>query len=69
MTAIKTTRDGGTAGARLVSYPGTPRWVKVFGIIAIVLLQFVLFRRLSGGDGPHSPDRHASSGEAGGHIW
>jgi hypothetical protein len=33
-------------------YPGTPRWVKVFGIIAIVLLLFVLFNVLTGGGGP-----------------
>ena len=48
-------------------YPGTPRWVKVFGIIAIVLFLFVLLNVLTGG-GPHGPGRHASSGEAGGHA-
>ena len=48
-------------------YPGTPRWVKVFGIIAIVLFLFVLLSVLAGG-GPHGPGRHASSGEAGGHT-
>ena len=47
-------------------YPGTPRWVKVFGIIAIVLLLFVLLNVLTGG-GPHGPGRHGSSGEAGAH--
>jgi hypothetical protein len=49
-------------------YPGTPRWVKVFGIIAIVLVLFVLFAVLAGGGGPHGPGRHVSSGEAGGHT-
>jgi hypothetical protein len=48
-------------------YPGTPRWVKVFGIIAIVLLLFVLLNVLTGG-GPHGPGRHASSREAAGHT-
>ena len=48
-------------------YPGTPRWVKVSGIIAIVLLLFVLLNVLTGG-GPHGPGRHASSAEAGGHT-
>ena len=49
-------------------YPGTPRWVKVFGIIAIVLLLLVVILVLAGGGGPHGPGRHASSSEAGGHT-
>lgn len=48
-------------------YPGTPRWVKVFGIIAIVLLLFVLLSVFTGG-GLHGPGRHASSGEANGYT-
>lgn len=47
--------------------PSTPQWVMVFGIIAIVavlLLGFVLF---SGLGGPHGPQRHAPSGDAGGY--
>ena len=48
-------------------YPGTPRWVKVFGIIAIVLLLFVLLSVFTGG-GPHGPGRHASSGQADGYT-
>lgn len=47
-------------------YPGTPRWVKVFGIIAIVLVLLVLLAVLTGVGGPHGPGRHASSGDAGG---
>jgi len=54
--------------ADLPPYPGTPRWVKVFGITAIVLFLFVLFNVLTGGGGPHGPGRHALSGEAGGHA-
>jgi hypothetical protein len=43
---------------------GTPRWVKVFGIIlAIVVLLFVVMM-LTGG-GKHGPGRHAPSGDAG----
>lgn len=49
-------------------YPGTPRWVKVFGIIAIVLVLFAAFVILAGGGGPHGPGRHASPGGAGGHT-
>jgi hypothetical protein len=36
-------------------YPGIPRWVKVFGIIALVV--FVLFVILLFTDG-HGPGRH-----------
>jgi len=35
---------------------GTPRWVKVFGIVALVLvLQFVILRLTSSGLGGHTP--------------
>jgi hypothetical protein len=43
-------------------YPGTPRWVKVFGIIAIVVVLLVVFMLLTG----HGPGRHTPSGHAGG---
>jgi hypothetical protein len=43
-------------------YPGTPRWVKVFGIIVIfVVLMFI-------GGGEHGRWRHTSSGDAGGQV-
>ena len=42
-------------------YPGTPRWVKVFGIIAIVLVLLIVIMLLSG----HGPGRHTPSGHAG----
>jgi len=45
-------------------YPGTPRWVKAFGILAIVLVVLVAIMLLSG----HGPGRHTSSGEAGGRV-
>jgi hypothetical protein len=42
----------------------TPRWVIVFGVIAlIVVLLFVILLLIGGG---HSPRRHTSSGDAGG---
>jgi uncharacterized membrane protein len=45
-------------------YPGTPRWVKVFGIIVLVLvLLFVVGMFIAGGG--HGPGRHAPSGDAG----
>jgi hypothetical protein len=43
--------------------PGMPRWVKVFGIIALVAaLLFVVVMLISGGE--HGPWRHTSGGEA-----
>ncbi len=47
------------------SYPGTPRWVKVFGIIVIVVVLLVVAMVLIG-SGEHGPGRHAMSGGAGG---
>jgi hypothetical protein len=44
-------------------YPGTPRWVKVFGIIVIVVVLLVVAMMFIGG-GEHGPGRHAPSGDA-----
>jgi hypothetical protein len=42
-------------------YPGTPRWVKLSGIVALVLvLVMVIVLLASGGD--HGPGRHMPSG-------
>jgi hypothetical protein len=40
------------------SAPATPRWVKVFGIIALVLVLLVGVLLLTGGTS-HGPARHA----------
>ncbi len=45
-------------------YPGTPRWVKVFGIIAIVVALLVVIMLLTG----HGPGRHTPSGDVGGQV-
>lgn len=37
-------------------YPGAPRWVKVFGLIAVVVITLfvvLMFARGPGGHGPH----------------
>ncbi len=47
-------------------YPGTPRWVKIAGIIALVLVLLVVVVMLVGGGGGHGPGRHLPSGGAGG---
>jgi hypothetical protein len=46
---------------------GTPRWVKVFGIIALLLLVLVVVMLITGRGG-HGPGRHATSGDTGAHI-
>lgn len=42
----------------------TPRWVKVFGIIALVVGLMLVVMLLSGRGGSHGPGRHTSSGDA-----
>ena len=49
-------------------YPGTPRWVKVSGLIALVLVLLVGIMLLAGVGGGHGPGRHLPSGGAGGHT-
>lgn len=44
------------------SPPGTPRWVKVFAVIAVLAVVMVAVMLLTGGN--HGPGRH-SSGNAG----
>jgi ABC-type transporter Mla subunit MlaD len=45
---------------------GTPRWVKVFGIIALVLVVLVVVMLVTGRGG-HGPGRHTLSGDTSGH--
>ncbi len=40
----------------------TPRWVKVFGIIAVILILLVGFILATGLGGPHGPARHSFPG-------
>ena len=44
--------------------PGTPRWVKVFGIIALVIVLLLVVMMFVGG-GNHGPSRHMPSADAG----
>lgn len=43
------------------SPPSTPRWVKVFGIIFIVLVLLVGIIIITGVGGPHGPGRHIAT--------
>ena len=40
----------------------TPRWVKIFGIVALLLVLLVAIILLSGLGGDHGPGRHLPSG-------
>ncbi|MGH3985549.1 MAG: hypothetical protein ACRDST_23415 [Pseudonocardiaceae bacterium] len=48
------------------STTGTPRWVKVSGIIAIVLVLLFVIMMFAGIGGSHGPGRHTPSGGPGG---
>lgn len=50
------------AGPGSGSPPGMPRWVKVSGLIALVLIVLVVGALLLA-DGDHGPRRHADVGE------
>jgi len=39
---------------------GTPRWVKVFGIIALIVVLLLAIVLLTGVGGDHGPGRHTS---------
>jgi hypothetical protein len=62
------TGDATGVGPDRGSTTGTPRWVKVFGIIALVLVLLFVALLLTGRGGGHGPGRHAPSGDAGGHT-
>ena len=51
------------------STTGTPRWVKVFGIVVLVLVALVAVMMAAAGvGGHHGPGRHMHSGGAGEHT-
>ena len=50
------------------SPPPAPRWVKAFGVAAIVLVLLLIVIVVSGHGGPHSPLRHLRHGEADTHT-
>jgi hypothetical protein len=49
------------------STTSTPRWLNVFGIIALVLILLFAVVLLAGGG--HSPGPHTRSADAGGHLF
>ena len=59
----ETGNDTGVGPGR--EYPGIPRWVKVSGLIALVLVLLVVVMMVAGVGGQHGPGRHMPSGGAG----
>jgi hypothetical protein len=45
---------------------GTPRWVKVFGIVVLLLVLLFVVLRLTGVGGQHGPARHTLDGDTSG---
>ena len=56
--------DDSGGGPERESANGTPRWVKVFGIIALVLVLLGVVLLLTGRGGEHGPGRHSFDGGA-----
>ena len=55
--------------ADLPPYPGTPRWVKVFGIVTIIIIVLVGIILLGGHlAGGHGPNLHMGSGNINGNT-
>lgn len=46
------------------SPPGTPRWVKLFGIIGIIVVLLIVIILVTELGGSHGPGRHLPSGNA-----
>ena len=62
------TSPGSGAGptrSSTTGYPGTPRWVKVFGIVVLALVLLLVVAAVATG-GQHGPMRHMPSGAPGG---
>ncbi|HEX7172945.1 MAG TPA: hypothetical protein VF365_10105 [Candidatus Limnocylindria bacterium] len=42
-------------------YPGIPSWVKVLGVVAALVVLFIVFALVTGLGGPHGPQRHGAA--------
>ena len=54
--------DPTPAAAALPPHPGAPRWVKVMGILVLLLVAVLVVAKLTGGGGHgggHGPGRHS----------
>jgi hypothetical protein len=64
-TDLKSKEDAGM-GSSSRPGAGTPRWVKVFGIILVILVLLFIVTLLIGGG--HGPARHTASAGPGGYT-
>ncbi|MEJ7772391.1 MAG: hypothetical protein WKF51_10860 [Geodermatophilaceae bacterium] len=55
--------DDAAVGPARESDAGPPRWVKISGIAAIILVLLFVIMLLSGVGGEHGPSRHSQSGD------
>lgn len=58
-------RDDTEPGPGAERDSGTPRWVKVFGIIGIAVIALIVVLMFAGG-GQHGPGRHVPGGDTSG---
>jgi hypothetical protein len=56
------TGDDTGAGPGREATPGTPRWVKVFAILVLVLVLLFVILKVTGLGGEHGPGRHTGDG-------
>jgi hypothetical protein len=47
---------------------GTPRWVKIFGLVAAILVVIVVVLLVTGRGGGHGPGRHSDGDPTRGHT-
>lgn len=64
LSPYSNTSDDTGVGPDRGSPPSTPRWVKVFGIITLVLVLLVAIMLISG----HGPGRHMHGADLGGYT-
>ena len=57
------TGDDTVVGPDRGSTTGTPRWVKVFGAIAVAVVLLFVILLLARGPGGHGPSRHTGSAD------
>jgi hypothetical protein len=58
-------RDETAVGPGHEPTTGTPRWVKVFGIVAVAVVVLLVVVMVTGGPGRHGPGRHTPSDDRG----
>lgn len=63
-------RSNRSRGTDRAATSGTPRWVKVFGVVGLIVVGLIVFMVVAGsggagGEGQHGPGRHAPGSDVG----